>query len=139
MTAMFRQPRTWAVIAVAVVAVLAAQQFWHWVVERVEVPPGHYLVRIHLWGKDLPEDEILAPDDAYKGVMAEVLPEGRHFLNPMFWRSELHPIVSVPPDKCLVLTRKFGKRIDDVKRLERGDFLAGPGERGIVREVYYPG
>ena len=49
-----------------------------WVFSRVEVPPGRYLVRIHRWGKDLPEGknysdgEILAPDETYKGVMADV-------------------------------------------------------------------
>ena len=43
--------------------------------------------------------------------MLEVLPEGRHFLNPIFWSREKHKVVDVPVGKCLVLTRKFGNRI----------------------------
>jgi regulator of protease activity HflC (stomatin/prohibitin superfamily) len=111
---------------------------WEWVVCRTEVPAGQFLVRVHLWGKDLPEGEILAPDESYKGVMAEALPEGRYFLNPLVWTYERYPIVHVPPGKCLVLTRKYGKEIPADQRL-RGDFLAGPEERGVVAEVLKPG
>ena len=56
---MNRRVLKWGVLAVVVVAALFAQQFWHWVVERVEVPPGHFLVRVHLWGRALPAGEIL--------------------------------------------------------------------------------
>ena len=79
------KPRSWVVAAVAVAGLVLLQQFWQWEVERVEVGTGQYLVRIHLWGKDLPEGEILAPDESYKGVMNEELPEGRYFLNPFAW------------------------------------------------------
>jgi regulator of protease activity HflC (stomatin/prohibitin superfamily) len=134
----WNKPRTWVVAGVVVAGLFLLQQLWHWEVERVEVQPNEFLVRIHLWGKDLGEDDIVAPDDSYKGVMQEVLPEGRHFLNPLFWRYEVHKAIDVPPGKCLVLTRKTGKKIDP-ERLARGEFLAGPGERGVVPEVRLPG
>src|SRR5262249_35851744 len=67
----------------------------------------------------------------------EVLPEGRHFLNPLFWGHEVHDMVQVPPGKCLVLLRKYGKPISR-ERLARGDILAGEDERGIVREELRP-
>ena len=53
-------------------------------------------------------------------------------------------MVKVAPGKCLVLTRKFGRRIPD-ERLSQGDVLALPGaneldgERGILREPLGPG
>src|SRR5262245_13866879 len=119
-------------------AAVVLWQFWQWEVERVEVEKGEYLVRVHRWGKNLPEGEIVAPDDAYKGVMLEVSGEGRHFLNPIIWGYEKLPLVNVPAGKCLVLTRKFGKDIPK-EDLQRGDILAGEGERGIVREVLLPG
>jgi regulator of protease activity HflC (stomatin/prohibitin superfamily) len=125
-----------------------AYGFWVWFVERVEVPTKHVLVRIHLWGKDLGEDELVAPDESYKGVMKDVLPEGRYFINPLFWTYEIKPAVEVKPGECLVLVRKSGKRID-ASRLELssrgegermlGDFLARDGERGILAEVKGPG
>src|SRR5262249_44723008 len=132
------KPRVWVTVGVVIVALLLLQQFWQWEVERVEVLPQKYLVRVHRWGKELPEGEIVAPDDSYKGVVLDVLPEGRHFLNPIFWGYEIHDIVQVPSGQCLVLTRKFGKEIPK-ERLDQGDILARDGkreidgERGIVR------
>jgi len=61
--------------------------------------------------------------------MLQELPEGRHFINPLFWSVETHKMVNVPNDKCVVLTRKFGKPIPP-ERMEKGEYLAGPDERG---------
>lgn len=134
----WNKPRTWLILGVAVLGLLLAQQFWHWEIERQEVPPNHFLVRVHLWGEDLGPDEIIALDDEHKGIRLDVLPEGRHFLNPILWDHEVHKATIVPPGKCLVQVRKFGKRIPP-ERLARGEFLAAPDERGIVPEVLLPG
>ncbi len=130
--------RRWLWLAGALVAAGLFYEFWHWFVERVEVPQKQFLVRIHKWGEDLPPDTILAPDEEHKGVMNEELPEGRYFLNPLFWTYEIHPVLEVPVGKCAVLTRKFGTAIP-ADRLSRGDFLAGEGERGIVKDPLLPG
>jgi hypothetical protein len=134
----FRRITGLGIAGVALVALLILYQFWQWEVERVEVAPGKYLVRIHRWGTDLGPDEIVAPNDSYKGVMEDVLPEGRHFLNPVLWSYEVHDMVTVKPGRCLVLTRKAGQRIPP-ERLAAGDILAGKDERGIVAEVLTPG
>ena len=123
----YRTPRFWVLLTVTMLALLVVQQFYHWEVERIEVPPGKYLVRVHRWGKNLPEDEMVAPDDSYKGVMLEVSQEGRHFLNPIFWGYEIHDLVNVPTGKCLVETRKYGRDIPGA-RLAKGDILAEEGE-----------
>ena len=68
-----KNPRFWVLLGVTVVALLIVQQFWHWEVERIEVPAGKFLVRIHRWGKDLGPDQLLAPDD-YKKHLEAVLP-----------------------------------------------------------------
>jgi regulator of protease activity HflC (stomatin/prohibitin superfamily) len=121
-------------------AALAAVLYggWVWLFERIEVPPGKVLVRIHKWGKNLPEGELVAPDESYKGVMKDVWMPGRYFLNPLFWDCELHDLVQVKNDECLVLTRKYGRDIPK-ERLEAGDFLARDDEKGIVGEVKLPG
>lgn len=144
----YGKPRFWAWVIVAILGLAIAQQAWHWEIERVEVPAGKYLVRARKFGffaKDLPEDQIVAPDDSHKGVMLDVLGEGRHFLNPLFWTTEKHDIVVVPAGTCLVLSRKFGERISD-ERLAAGEILAShdpanpfAGERGIMRDVLLPG
>jgi hypothetical protein len=81
----YKQARFWTLLVAVIVGLGIVQQIWHWEVERIEVPPGKFLVRIHRWGKNLEEGEIIAKDASYKGVMLDVLPEGRHFLNPIFW------------------------------------------------------
>ncbi|HMC65397.1 MAG TPA: hypothetical protein VKI65_10705, partial [Gemmataceae bacterium] len=86
----YTKPRFWVVVGVTVAALLLLQQIWVWEVERVEVGPEKFLVLVHRWGKNLPDDEIVAPNDDYKGIQLDVLPEGRHFLNPIIWRHEEH-------------------------------------------------
>jgi hypothetical protein len=138
MSDFYGKARTWIVAGVFLATIVVAQQLWVWEVERVEVPSQRYMVKIHRWGKDLPEGEIVAPDDSYKGVLLETPQAGRYFLNPIFWDYEVHNLVNVPPGQCLVLTRKYGKVISK-ERLARGDILAEEGERGIVPEALGPG
>lgn len=142
----YKRPDFWLRAISIVIALVIVQQIWHWEVERIEVPAGKFLIRIHRWGKDLAEGEIIAPDDSYKGVMLDVWPEGRHFLNPLFWTYEIDAMVDVPSGECLVLTRKFGADIPPERITGDGDILAAhdpdhpmQGERGIVREVLTPG
>jgi regulator of protease activity HflC (stomatin/prohibitin superfamily) len=124
----------------AIATLVFLHQLWRWEIERVEVGPGEFLVRIHRWGKDLEPQQIIAPDESYKGVMLKVLPEGRHFLNPLFWSYEVHKMVDVPAGTCLVLTRLFGDP------LPPGEIVAWQdpqdeyrGQKGILREVLPPG
>jgi uncharacterized membrane protein YqiK len=109
----------------------------------VNVPPGEFVVAIHKWGKDLPPDEIVAPDSSYKGVMAEPLLPGWHFFNPFTWDYEQYKMVEVKPGQCLVKTRKFGPPIPP-ERVAAGQFLAGKDEngkdeRGIVADILQHG
>jgi regulator of protease activity HflC (stomatin/prohibitin superfamily) len=141
----YRQRRFWLLLCISLVGLGILQQIWRWEVERIEVPSGKFLMRISRWGKDLGPDEIIAPDESYKGVMLPVWGEGRHFLNPIFWSHEIHEMVEVKAGECLVLTRKFGKPLS-AERMAQGEILgtedrANPieGERGILRDVLTQG
>lgn len=119
-----------------------------WKVARVEVEPDTFLVVTNRWGSKLPDGELVAPDLNYKGIQRRVLPEGRHFLNPIFYTYEVHPVVRVPAKFCAVLIRKSGEEIS-AERKTAGEFLARGaidldaaeklGERGIVEQVLGPG
>jgi hypothetical protein len=127
--------------AAALVAIPLLIFIWYWGVERVEVGPSETLIVSNLWGSDLPKTdigEIIAPDESYKGILPEPKREGRHFINPLFQTYERSKLVTVKTDECLVLTRKYGTPVS-ADRLKNGDFLAGPGERGVVKEVLTPG
>ena len=125
----------WSIVLAALVLGYGG---WVWLFERIEVPPDKVLVRIHKWGKNLPEGELVAPDESYKGVMLDVWMTGRYFLNPLIWDTELKDLVSIGPDECGVVMRRYGKDIPK-ERLAAGDFLARDGEKGIAREVLMPG
>ncbi len=146
---LWTKPRTWIVLGTCALGLFLLYQVWHWEFERVEVPPDEFLVKINLWGKDLPEGEIVAPDDSYKGIQKDVLPEGRHFLNPIFYTYERKKVLVVPDGMCAVLVRQAGAEIAAGKR-DQGEFLvaredeededgAPASRRGIVREVLLPG
>jgi regulator of protease activity HflC (stomatin/prohibitin superfamily) len=142
------KPRTWVVLGATALGLFLLYQLWVWEVERVEVPADHFLVKINLWGKDLPEGEIVAPNDSYKGIQRKVLTEGRHFLNPILYTYEKHKALNVPKGQCAVLTRKAGTEIPAEDKT-RGVFLAAgefdqfadkdPGQRGILRDYLSPG
>jgi regulator of protease activity HflC (stomatin/prohibitin superfamily) len=126
----------WLVVAVAGLGL--AHLAWQWEIERIEVPPGKFLVVIHRWGTNLPPDEIVAPDDSYKGVLETVRGPGRHFLNPLFYGHEIHDMINIPAGRCGILTRKYGKPIPP-ERIDSGELLAVEGEKGIVAEPLTPG
>jgi hypothetical protein len=145
---MWSKPRTYLVLGVVLIGLFLLYQLWVWEVERVEVAPNTFLVKINRWGKDLPEGEIVAPDDSYKGIQRKVLTEGRHFLNPILYGYEKCTVLQVPEGKCAVLTRKAGTEIPSSDKA-RGAFLADgdfdqfadrePGQRGILAKVLPPG
>jgi hypothetical protein len=121
---------------------------WMWTSARVEVEPDTFLVLTHRWGKPLPSGEIIAPDASYQGIQRAVLPEGRYFLNPFYFTSEVHEVVRVPAKFCAVLIRKAGVDISPERKI-RGEFLArgeldlearrDMGERGILEQILGPG
>jgi regulator of protease activity HflC (stomatin/prohibitin superfamily) len=130
-----------------------------WFVQRVEVPAGQVLVLVHKTGRELPatsvEGEPLpesvrhqmvlypellkalgepADSTVYKGVMYEVLPEGRYFRDPFFWAREQVPAVVIAQDEVGVLVRRYGKPLPPGKIV-----ATEPDERGPLADVLMPG
>ncbi|MGL4550155.1 MAG: SPFH domain-containing protein [Gemmataceae bacterium] len=147
----FNRNRAWMIAGLAALGVVLGWQLWKWEVERVEVPSGTFLVVTKLWGKDLDEGQIVAPDDTYKGVQRKMLAEGRHFLNPIFFTYEKQKVLEVPEGRCAVLARKAGVEIPAERKL-KGEYLARGRfkvrddepddetlERGILADVLLPG
>ena len=100
---------------------------------RIEVPGKHIAVLTHKVGKDLDNNQIVAPDATYKGIQLEVLTEGRHFRNPFNWNWKIYPMVEVPENKMGVRIRLYGTD------LPYGHFLATKDtEKGIVEDVLRP-
>ncbi len=119
-----------AAVGTAVILLLVIGPLFLWFCCRIEPDNGEVAVLIHKTGLNLPEGEIIAPDDRYKGIQLEVLGEGRYFRNPYSWDWEIIDVTDIPAGKFAVLVRKFGKTLPE------GEIVA-PGReyKGIVREV----
>ena len=121
-----------AFIFLAVITLAGAWLVWQWGFCRFYVPPNHMAVIISQGGKELPPGQILA-EKGQKGVQREVLGEGRHFRDPVMFEHKIEPVTIIPPGKIGVVTSKIGEE------LPSGEFLAGPGQKGILRSVLGPG
>lgn len=124
------------VVGLATVIVLGYvviyQGFWVWVVENTDVPPDKMLILVAKTGKEMPPGQIIA-NPGQKGVLLEPLGPGRHFINPFLYERQLRDQIVIKAGEIGVVINKHGKE------LPPGEFLAGPDERGIQREVLLPG
>ncbi|HLA85575.1 MAG TPA: SPFH domain-containing protein [Thermoguttaceae bacterium] len=109
---------------------------------RIEVPIKHMAVLIHKTGKNLNNDQEIAPVEMrdgedvmeYRGVQQKVLGEGRYFFNPYEWDWVIVPQIEIPEGKLGVRTRLYGDN------LAPGNLIAWKeNEKGIVPEVLRPG
>ena len=116
-----------SVFAPVAFAVLAAWIWWGW---RIEPENGQIAVLIKKTGKDLSSEEIISPGLEYKGIQADVLPEGRYFRNPWTWDWKYFRAMDIPAGKFCVLVRKFGKDLPAGEIIARDDSF-----KGIVRDV----
>ena len=102
----------------------------------IDVPARHMAILIRKTGKDITNDDEVAPDLDHKGIQKEVLLEGRYFMtyNPWDWGWKIIPQLEIPDGKLGVRVRLHG---DD---LPYGEFLARKeNEKGIVPGVLRPG
>ena len=103
---------------------------WVWYGWRIEPANGEIAVLMKKTGRNLPADAILAPGPEYKGIQADVLPEGRYFRNPWTWEWRYFRAMDIPAGQFGVLVRKFGRD------LPAGEIIARDATyKGIVREV----
>ncbi|MBM4156125.1 MAG: hypothetical protein FJ221_14040 [Lentisphaerae bacterium] len=115
---------------VAIVAVLWG--VWLWFFCRFYVGPDQVAVITAKAGDPLPPGQILAKE-GQKGIREDVLGEGRYFLNPFLYEHKIVEVLSILPGKVGVVTSKIGDP------LPQGEFLAGPGQKGVWRSVLGPG
>lgn len=140
-------PKFAGLLAIPAIAVLGVC-YW-WFVQRFEVRAGTVLVRIHKVGESLPLEaegqvvlspQLLAqlgePADStrYKGIIYDVLPEGRYFFDPFFWERKLVDAIIIKQDEIGIKIRKFGKSLPPGKII-----ATEPHERGPLAEVLRPG
>ena len=79
-----------------------------WSAIFVYIEPGEMGVLVKKTGTALDRGQILART-GQRGVQADVLAEGRHFINPVIEKIEIESCVHIRPGKIGVVTSKVGK------------------------------
>lgn len=105
-----RLPQLVAVGVLAITAIVLIPIFIYFSC-RIEVPSKHIAILVKKTGKNLTNDQEIAPDATYKGLQSEVLAEGRHYRNPWSWRWEVVPQVEIPENKLGVRIRLYGDEL----------------------------
>ena len=124
--------RTVKMIVRLVLILALAEWVWLWFFCRFYVGPNQMAIVTAKNGEPLEAGQILARP-GQKGIQAETLGEGRHFLNPIFYDVEIIRAVIIGPGKVGVVTSKVGTTLGE------GEFIARRGEKGIWQSVLGPG
>lgn len=117
---------------------------WDWEICRMtDIPAGKFGVLIRRFGKDLPEGEIVARDETYKGVVREVLGTGRHRINPYAYEVRLYDDIRIRPGHVGVVTALVGADIlgGPAPKTVQGSrgFLTAAGSKGVQPEILKEG
>ena len=97
----------------------------------VAIPPGKVGVVTSKVGAELPPGEFLAAP-GQKGIWRGVLGPGKYRLNPYGYQIDLVDAISIPVGYVGVVTSLSGQQTTP------GAF-AGPGEKGVRRDILQPG
>ena len=102
------------------------------IVPAVSIPLGKVGIVTAKVGRELPPGEIIAPDRESKGVWRDVLGPGLYRLNPEGYQIEIADAVNIPVGYVGVVTSQTGREPAP------GNF-AGPGEKGVLKDILQPG
>jgi hypothetical protein len=105
--------------------------FEHKIEKVIEIKPGKIGVVTSKVGKDLPQGEFLAAP-GQKGVGRQILGPGKYRLNPVGYRVDVMDAISIPIGYVGVITSLSGTQAPE------GEF-AGPGQKGVRRDILQPG
>lgn len=103
----------------------------HRILPVVAIPPGKVGVVTSKVGTELPPGEFLA-EPGQKGIWRGVLGPGKYRLNPYGYQIDIVDAVSIPVGYVGVVTSLSGRQTTP------GAF-AGPGEKGVRRDILQPG
>ena len=117
---------------------------WEWrTAKLVDIPAGKFGVLVRRFGKDLPEGQILAPDDQSKGIVRDVLGTGKHRINPYAYEVKLYDDITIKPGHVGVVTELSGDDIlapDGAKDPATGTgFLVKAGAKGVSPKILKEG
>ncbi len=125
--------------AIGAVVVIAVMSWFIYSQFRIDVPENHVAILIAKTGKDIPNNEEVAPTEEYRGVQREMLPEGRYFRNPYLFDWKVIPKVEIEQGKMGVLVSLAGDDLPYGEFVAKVDENGDPTTKGIVPGVLRSG
>ncbi len=102
------------------------------IVPVINIPLGKIGIVTAKVGRELPSGDILAADNASKGVWKDALGPGTYRLNPEGYEVTIRDVINIPIGYVGVVTSQTGTPV------KPGEF-AGPGQKGVMKDVLQPG
>ncbi|MBN2641320.1 MAG: hypothetical protein JXR78_06695 [Victivallales bacterium] len=116
---------------------------WDWeIVPVTDIPAGKFGVLVRKFGKNLPEGQIIAPDDSTKGIVRDVLGTGKHRINPYAYDVKICDDIVIMPGNIGVVANLSGKDIFSGAANDLADakgFLTAPDRKGVQERVLKEG
>lgn len=116
---------------------------WDWQIRKItDIPAGSFGVLVRKFGQDLPEGEIIAPSDEYKGIVRDVLGTGKHRINPFAYEVKIYEDLRIMPGNVGVVTNLTGKDVfgDTGNNLQNSNgFIVDEGHKGVLAAVLKEG
>lgn len=106
---------------------------------RIDVSSGEIAVLTHKIGEDLSNGQEVAPDPDYKGVLKDVLTEGRYFYNPYSWSWQVVKQTEIMTGEMGVMISLSGDDLGYGEYLAKVDSDGKALSKGIMPGVLNPG
>lgn len=95
---------------------------------------GEVGVLIRKFGRPLPPGKTVATEPDERGPVAEILPPGRHFINPLAYEVKRFPMLQIPEGHVGVVTLLHG-----AEPQARNTYTVAEGEQGVQPYTLPPG
>ena len=103
--------------------------------EKATVVPEQYVgIRVRLFGEPLDEGEYIAWESRQKGILAEPLNPGRHYINTYEYQVKQYPMIKIEPGQMGVVTLLSGK-----EPVDPFAFVMNKDEKGVQPFLLPPG
>ena len=129
-----------ALVGVMILSGLTAGLIWGLYSSfRIDVGSGEIAILTQKIGKNLANDQEVAPDLDHKGVQREVLTEGRYFYNPYKWSWKVVKQTEIMSGQMGVMVSLTGDDLGYGEYLARVDASGAATTKGIMPGVLNPG
>lgn len=110
---------------------------WSTVKDKItDIPAGKVGVLVRLYGK---ENNDIVAGDGMRGIVAAVLPPGKHRINPYAYNVEIFDATTIRPGHIGVQVALTGKDPLTGGSTTKNNYIVETGTKGVIEETLDPG